>query len=189
MPSAPATDISTVRDRLLDAAERVVAREGVQKLTLAAVAKEAKVSKGGLLYHFPAKSDLITGVVERLAQRCEADQKEALEKDRGEPGAFTRAYLEIRSEPLNPEEEPIHCALLAAAGTNRELLEPFRKRILEWQSRLESDGIDPAVASIVRLAIDGLCLGALLGIPVPEGELRKKVLARLDAMSRTTDLP
>jgi AcrR family transcriptional regulator len=174
----------SVRDRLLDAAVRVVAREGVGNLTLSAVAQEAGVSKGGLLYHFPAKSQLVTGVVERLAARCEGDQLKALAGEEGRAGGFTRAYLSIRSEPLNPDEEPIHCALLAAAGTDRELLEPFRKRILEWQARLENDGIDPAVASVIRLAIDGLCLGALLGIPVPKGEMRKKVLEKLFAMSR-----
>ena len=40
------------RKRLLDAAAAVVRRDGAGALTLDAVAAEAGVSKGGLLYHF-----------------------------------------------------------------------------------------------------------------------------------------
>jgi AcrR family transcriptional regulator len=177
------TDIphNTVQDRLLDAAERVVARAGVRNLTLEAVAHEASVSKGGLLYHFPSKSALITAIVDRLANQCEADQENALAGDVA-PGAFARAYLTTRAEPLAPEEEPVHTAILAAAGTDPHYLEPFRKRLAVWQARLESDGIDPAIAMVVRLAIDGFCLCRLLDLPVPEGELRRKMLDKLLSM-------
>ena len=50
------------KDRLLDAASTVVHRDGAQALTLDAVAAEAEVSKGGLLYHFASKRDLIDGL-------------------------------------------------------------------------------------------------------------------------------
>ena len=53
------------RDRLLDAAATVVHRDGAQALTLDAVAQEAEVSKGGLLYHFRSKRELVEGMVER----------------------------------------------------------------------------------------------------------------------------
>jgi AcrR family transcriptional regulator len=172
-----------VRDRLLDAAESVVAREGVGNLTLEAVAREAGVSKGGLLYHFPSKSALVTAVVGRLVARCESDQRQALAEDGGGAGAFTRAYLAARNVPLDPEEKPIHTALLAAAGTNPHYLEPIRERAREWQARLEADGIDPAVATIVKLAIDGLCLGNLLGMPVPTGDLHRRVIDKLLSMT------
>jgi len=53
------------RERLLDAAAKVVHRDGAQALTLDAVAQEAEVSKGGLLYHFKSKNDLVNAMVER----------------------------------------------------------------------------------------------------------------------------
>jgi hypothetical protein len=73
---------------------------------------------------------------------------------------------------------------LAAAGTDQEYLVPIRKRCAEWQARLEQDGIDPVTASVIRLAVDGLSLGSLFGMPVPTGDLRRKVLDRLVEMSR-----
>jgi AcrR family transcriptional regulator len=179
----PAALQLSVRERLLNAAERVVARDGVSKLTLEAVAREAGVSKGGLLYHFHSKSALVTAVVERMGARCQADQIRAMAEDKGKPGAFTRAYLSARAEPPKPEEEPVVTALLAAAGTDPQYLEPIRQRITEWQARLESDGIDPATATIVRLAIDGLCLTRLLRLPVPQDALCEQVMKKLVAMT------
>jgi AcrR family transcriptional regulator len=174
---------SAVRDRLLDAAEQVVGRDGVSNLTLEAVAREAGVSKGGLLYHFPSKSELVQAIVARLGVRCEAHHAEAMATDDDSPGAFTRAYLAARSEPVDPEELPLHIALLAAAGTDPQFLDPIRARIARWQKKLESDGIDPTTATVVRLAIDGLCLGTLLGLPVPQGKLRRQVIERLSEMA------
>jgi AcrR family transcriptional regulator len=183
MTATSQNDALSVRDRLLNAAEQVVGKDGVANLTLDAVAREAGVSKGGLLYHFPSKSALVTAIVERLATRCDADHARALDTGSAEPGSFTRAYVAARTRRLDPEEEPIHTALLAAAGTDPQYLEPFRKRLREWQSRLENDGIDPAIATIVRMAIDGICLDELLGMPGPNEELRQRVIEKLIAMT------
>jgi len=183
MAEAHPNTATSVRDRLLSAAERVVARDGVSSLTLEAVAKEAAVSKGGLLYHFRSKSALIQAIVERLLNQCETDQERAVASDLKGPGAFIRAYLTARAEPPEPEERLVHTALLAAAGTDPQYLEPVRKRFAEWQARIESDANDPVAATIVRLAIDGLCLCRLLGLAVPEGEFRRRVLDRLLSMT------
>ncbi len=185
MSLAPHITPTHLRERLLDAAEAVVAREGVNSLTLSAVAEGAGVSKGGLLYHFPSKSALIVAVVERLASACDAETAKAIEADTDTAGRYTRAYLTARLNPPDPKDMPIHTALLAAAGTDPEYLDPFRRRHMEWQKKLEADGIDPAVATIVRLAIDGFCLGTMLGMPVPQNQLRKNVLEKLLAMTRS----
>jgi AcrR family transcriptional regulator len=181
VPASP--DPVSVRDRLLNAAERVVTRHGVSNLTLEAVDQEASVSKGGLLYHFPSKSAMITAIVERMACRCDADQAALMAQDPRTVGGFTRAYLELRIENPDPHKEPIHTTLLAAAGTNPDYLEPFRRRMVEWQAKLESDGIDPTTATIVRLAMDGLGLSRLLGLSVPEGEFLERVIDRLRSMT------
>ncbi len=185
-PSSPTTP---AHDRLLDAAERIVARDGVNNLTLAAVASEAKVSKGGLLYHFPSKQTLIVAVVERLACQCEGDHDKSLDGDTESAGRFTRAYMQARLTPPKPSDVPIHTALLAAAGTDPHYLDPFRKRSEAWQKRLQSDQISPVTATIVQLAIDGLCLGRMLGMPVPSGKLYRDVIAELAALTREDHPP
>ena len=184
MQPFPQSDtVPSVRERLLDSAEKVVGRDGVANLTLEAIARDAGVSKGGLLYHFPSKSALIIAVVQRLARRFDSEQDRAVAGDPHVAGASTRAYLTTRAEPPDPQEEPIHTALLAAAGTDPHYLDPFRERFAAWQARLEADGIDPATATIVRLATDGLCLCTLLNLAVPREELRRKVIDKLLLMT------
>jgi AcrR family transcriptional regulator len=61
------------RERLLDAAAVVVRRDGAQALTLDAVAAEAGVSKGGLLYHFKAKRDLLDAMLEGWLEEFAAE--------------------------------------------------------------------------------------------------------------------
>ena len=67
--SGPARAAAT---QLLDAAIDVIRRDGARALTLDAVAAEAGVSKGGLLYHFASKRALIDGLLERWLDDFEA---------------------------------------------------------------------------------------------------------------------
>jgi AcrR family transcriptional regulator len=54
-----------VQELVLDAAEEVVNSQGVSRLTLDAVARQAGLSKSGLLHHFPSKEALVDAIVER----------------------------------------------------------------------------------------------------------------------------
>jgi len=154
------------RDRLLDAAGAVVMRDGAQALTLDAVAEEAEVSKGGLLYHFKSKRDLVEGMVERWLAEFEKDIGEA-------DAAFVRGYVKA-SAPAGNE-----LGMLAALIADPSLLVAVRKQYGIWQDRVEREGRDPVDATVARLAADGLWLAELLGMGAPTGELREQVLRRL----------
>jgi AcrR family transcriptional regulator len=67
-----ATGRST-RDRLLDAFETLLVTAGSRAATLDAVAAAAEVSKGGLLYHFHSKDELVEGMLTRLREQGAAD--------------------------------------------------------------------------------------------------------------------
>ncbi len=57
------------REQILEAATKLLAEHGYAALRVAAVAKEAGVSLGGQLHHFPSKESLVIAVVERLSAR------------------------------------------------------------------------------------------------------------------------
>ena len=65
------------------------------------------------------------------------------------------------------------------AVENLTLRDGYRR----WQTRLEKDGIDPVAATVVRLAVDGLWFGAMIGVPPLAPRLRKGVLAFLEQLS------
>ena len=154
------------KDRLLDAAGAVVRRDGPQALTLDAVAAEAGVSKGGLLYHFGTKRELIEALVDRWLSEFERDI------DQAGPG-FVRGYV-LASDPREDE-----LGLLAAFAADPSVLVKARERYAIWQDRVEREGSDPVDATVARLAADGLWLAELLGMAPPRGRLREQVLSRL----------
>jgi AcrR family transcriptional regulator len=165
-------------ERLVDAAIEVLLRDGARALTLAAVARSAGVSKGGLLYHFPSKPALVAGMVERLVSQFDAALAEAGDA----PGAATRAYLAATVRPVADDlttADRASAALFAAALVDPDALAPLRDKWQAWQARLEADGIDPARATAVRLAVDGWWLARLVGLAPPGPDLHRRVYAQL----------
>ncbi|WP_028061712.1 TetR/AcrR family transcriptional regulator [Candidatus Solirubrobacter pratensis] len=157
------------KSKLLDAAGAVVRRDGPQALTLDAVAAEAGVSKGGLLYHYGTKQELI----EALVARWLADFQHDI--DAADPH-FVRGYVRA-SDPAGEVADEL--GLLAALVADPAVLRTVRERYAIWQDRVEREGSDPVDATVARLAADGLWLAELLGMAPPRGRLREQVLTRL----------
>lgn len=63
----------SARDNILRAYEEILIAGGERAATLDAVAANAGVSKGGLLYHFRSKEALANGLFERLDALADAD--------------------------------------------------------------------------------------------------------------------
>jgi AcrR family transcriptional regulator len=168
------------RQHLLDSAAKLVDREGGSRLTLDAVAQEAAVSKGCLLYHFATKNALIEGMVEYLILRFEADLAAHLEHETG-PGRWIRAYIQA-SFPHDTFLGRVSAGVFAAIASEPDMLRMARERFLQWQRRLEQDGIDPIDATIARLATDGLWFSGALGFAPPEANMREAVVQRLTQM-------
>ena len=57
------------RDEVMDAAEAIIAGEGIHKLSLAQVEERAGMSRGQLTYYFPTKETILLAVYERMLRR------------------------------------------------------------------------------------------------------------------------
>lgn len=159
--------MSDTRTRLITAAAAVIRRDGAQALTLDAVAAHAGVSKGGLLYHFKSKRELLDGLVDRWLDEFQHDIDEAGDH-------FPKGYVKA-CDGAKAEE----AGLLAALVADPAVLAKVRDRYATWQDRIVTEGGDPVEATVARLAADGLWLADLLGMAPPHGELRDRVLARM----------
>ncbi len=157
----------STRDRLLRAAIRVVATEGLPKLTLEAVARAAGVSKGGLLYHFPTKDALIQALIETFIAEWERAMtlERARDPEPDKPGRWLRAYVRASFAEFDPHEtltlglaQGDRAGLLAALAVSPELLGLIRAAYERWHRLLVSDGLDDAVATAIRFAADGFTL-------------------------------
>jgi AcrR family transcriptional regulator len=168
------------RKRILEAASHVTARDGALHLTLESVAKEAGISKGGLLYHFPNKETLISSMIDDYV----SSWNEALEKAKDDAkGSFTRAFVKATVNSL-PLETQLGAGLLAAIALNPDLLSPIKKHYQTWQKQIENDGLDPIVTTLVRLAMDGLYFAEIFDLSPPKGSLRRRIEKRLLEMTK-----
>jgi AcrR family transcriptional regulator len=170
------------RAQLLDAAEAVVAQQGVRNLTLDAVAARSGISKGGLLYHFRSKEDLAAAMIERSIAWFDDALVEAGGGDNDVRGRFTRAYLKasLGMTPLTGAGFDNLCSAITTALLSfPERLGPVQEQGLRTQEGIEKDGLDPVLATIIRLAVDGLWLSENFNLMRFDKDMKAKVAARL----------
>lgn len=171
---------AATRRSVLAAAAEIVVRKGASKLTLDAVAERCGLSKGGILHHFATKDSLIAAMIEDVAVQFEADLQRNMQGEHG-PGSFARAFLGacLDRNGIVTRTIKVSAGIVAAVAINTQLLAPLRARYDAWSARLEDDGIDPAIAELVRSAADGLWLGSVLELGSTSAALRKRMFAKL----------
>jgi AcrR family transcriptional regulator len=175
---------TSARERILQAGRDVAEQSGVAAMTLDAVAEQAGVSKGGLLYHFPSKEALVSGMVEDLCRTFDDLASAAAQADPEPAGRSARAYLTASTGEFGHSSRWL--ALVGALVVNPALLDAWRGDVLAGRAADEEENGDPVAAAIVRLAADGLWLAGVLGLPGPDDALKAKILAELDQMTRRT---
>jgi len=174
-----------LQDKLLNAAEAVVVRQGIASLTLDAVAAEAGMSKGGLLHHFPTKDRLVEALVTRAAANWRACYMEAYGRTADGPGRMARALLShclSDAKGWTDELRRSSAAVFAALAQNPSLIEPMRAVYGDLRRRIAEDGLPPGVGEAVAAAIDGLWLYWVLGLAPVNQELVVRVRVALEDM-------
>src|SRR3954467_11644983 len=116
---------SSARERLLDRAEALISEHGVQELTLEGVAAAAGVTKGGLIYHFKTKDDLLGALVERMMLQV-GERSRARAAARGDtPRALLLTLIDDTFD-MPRKEKAVYSNLLAAISHYPHLLAPAR---------------------------------------------------------------
>jgi AcrR family transcriptional regulator len=171
---------TTTIERICQAAIRTATRDGLLAMTMDNVAKEAGVSKGGVMYHFPSKEALLTATLtyyselaERmLMQRIADDPEPRLRWARAmlgclfpDPDSPVATPSSTDEDDISPEIMPrFMLAVLAAAVNNPGLFEPLRKLGTRMRDRLLSDPDDGLEQLMIWLAVDGLFLWQFVGM-------------------------
>lgn len=164
-------------NKMLDAAEVVVVRQGIANLTIEAVAAEAGLSKGGLLHHFPSKDRLIEAMVVRAAENQRDYYKNACSQTAEGPGRMARGVLHnclTDAETWTDQLRRSSAAVFAALAHKPALIEPMRAVYSDLYKRLEEDDLPPGVGEAVQAAADGLWLNWVLGlVPVDQARMTR----------------
>lgn len=169
------------RRKLLDATVRLLAHEGATQLTLAAVAQEAGVSKGGLLHHFPTKQALLADGLSEWFDLVwqEHFEAELAREPEDVPGRKSRAYIRASFDRTDDEKMLVAALTRVIAAYPNWFVGPSGIFNEGW-SLAEDDGLPGARAQLIKVSCDGLWLSEIAGMPlIPEAmqqQLREELL-------------
>ena len=154
------------RTRILDAVERIVQAKGVPALTLEAAAREAGISKGGLLYHFASKEALLHGLVARLAAyvRSDFDAVHAMQTGRCRAARAVIAWGFDHPDAVCEQHQRAGAVFLAVFHHDPAMLAPIRDVFAHIRTLLRQDALPPGHAFAIMAASDGIFFGELFNM-------------------------
>ncbi|MET9608791.1 TetR family transcriptional regulator [Streptomyces sp. NPDC006512] len=161
------------RQRIIDAAIRVVAARGIAGLSHRSVAAEADVPLGSTTYHFKTLDDLLVAALRQANAEFapapavrDGDVAGALARLLGELLAADRGRVELEYE-------------LYLAALRRPVLRPVAAEWCEAVAASLAEHTDPVTARALVAVMDGISLQVLLtGAPYDEAYARE-ILARV----------
>lgn len=163
---------------------------GANSMTLDAVAAQAKVSKGGLLYHFVSKDALIEAMVARIAGLAEETFATALASESPGKGRHARALLYLMLDSNGPfllRVRRMAAPLLAAVAGNADLLDPMRQFLQTVRQGMHDDGLSDDRAWLILAALDGIKFWRILHLLEPSGTELIKIRSLLEQLIESED--
>lgn len=177
------------QNAILDAAEAVVARDGITKLTLDSVAAEAGISKASVVYDYKSKDGLVRAVIERrMAQHQEALHA-AIERRSGHPDAVILAHLDLAAEVPTEHSLAIGLNICAALAQDSEVRTAFEKMVDDELRQIRELSRNSRIALLAYLAINGFRTREVFGLPPWPAKDRKSVLADIESLCGLDFLP
>ncbi|MBL1086442.1 TetR family transcriptional regulator [Streptomyces actinomycinicus] len=166
------------RQRIIDAAIRVVGRDGIAGLSHRTAATEADVPLGSTTYHFATLEELLVAALrqanegfgrvlaERLPEDARGDLATELARALGQWLGGDRTGVELEYE-------------LYLAALRRPALRPVAAEWTEQAAALLARRTDPVTARALLALMDGICLQVLLTGGSYDEEHARALLARL----------
>jgi len=169
---------SETRELVFVACGAILHREGLAALTLDAVAEEAGLSKGGLLYHFPTKLALVEALfrhhLDLFDLRIDALRQADILQDQA---SWLRAYAQASIEQISDADTASLFASLFAAGERYpSVLQIMRDYYVAWQAQIDDSGLSASSAMMIRLTVDGFWFAHLYQYSPPTGAQRAEVI-------------
>ncbi|MER5895189.1 TetR family transcriptional regulator [Streptomyces sp. NPDC001876] len=167
------------RDRIIDAAIRVVADRGIAGLSHRSVAAEADVPLGSTTYHFASLDELLIAALRRCNDNFARVARESAylaDPEADLADELTRLLTECFEGGRGPLELEYELYL---AALRRPALRPVAAEWTDGVSRLLADRTDPATARALVALLDGISLQVLLTGSDFDAEYAREMLARI----------
>jgi AcrR family transcriptional regulator len=127
-----------IRDLILDAADRLLARYGYKKMTIDDLAREVGVGKGTIYLHFSSKEEVALSRIDRVIEHLKAELKRLARTDEAPSSRLRRMLLLrviYRFDSVQHYTESINHVMAAI----RPALLERRKRYFEDEARIMAE--------------------------------------------------
>lgn len=151
---------------VLDHAVAVLRRGDV--LTLDSVAREAGMTKAGIVHHVGTKQGLMRAVVDHIVDRWEVELLQLAGPD-ADGQARLRAYVE---HAFTGTFDASDLAVLADPNLRERMRQQWITRLTPWLGTPADSGPRPAGELAARLLADGAWFNQALGVPVVDDSER-----------------
>ncbi|MFI8516310.1 TetR/AcrR family transcriptional regulator [Streptomyces sp. NPDC085481] len=167
------------RERIVDAALRVVARDGIAGLSHRTAAAEADVPLGSTTYHFDSLDELLVAALRKADDTFGRALREST-RSTG-PGTDLAALLaRLMGEWLGGERGGVELEYeLYLAALRHPALRPVAAEWTEDVTGILAARTDPATARAVVALMDGICLQVLLTDGRYDEGYAREMLARV----------
>ena len=164
------------KNTILEAAERVIVRQGLASTTVEAVAAEAGMSKGGLFYHFASKKELLLQLMEKYENEFRALRADIIATLPEGPGRLLKAtILATVHGRFKANRNFSNMVTLLDDMALRSRYATMKRRLFDELTR---DYPHPEKVALALLATDGYLMLEIFGETYPP-EIRDNVLNQL----------
>lgn len=153
--------------QIVQAATRVLARQGYARTSLLDIAREAGMSKGALHYHFPSKESLVSKVLENALERIANRTLDVWQASSGDPlEALRSSVRELWVVRRSRTDEVAVVADLMAQALYDESLKPQLAGYFRFAAQQVNQTLLPHLAKMgLRLRVsDELVPRILVGL-------------------------
>lgn len=145
---------------LLTNAAAIIFEEGIQKLTIDYLAKKSDLTKGGVLYHFNNKSNLLLKMNKMAIAKYEDRLAIYLKKLSG-TAKFTRAYALATLDFLNNSEAALLPAVFISSLEDDKSKQVWIETSKKWNEEIRKDSGNEQVKLNLQLICDGIWFSIL----------------------------
>lgn len=148
------------KEELLINAAKIVYEEGIQKLTMDYLAQKSDITKGGVLYHFENKGNLLLEMNKMAVNKFEQLLHHYLEKLTG-TALFTRAYAYATVDYFKNPTTALLPAVFISSLEDETCYQLWEETSKEWDQSFQEDSGDAYNNLKLRLICDGIWFSIL----------------------------
>ena len=143
------------KEEILINAAMIICEEGIQKLTMDYVAKKSNITKGGVLYHFNSKTNLLLQMNKLAIDTFEKGLEKYQSTLTGQ-SIFTRAYAYATLDYLKDPAATLLPAVIKSYIENKESYQLWEETLTKWEQLFQQDSGDYYKNLQLRLVCDGI---------------------------------